>query len=88
MPNIKSAKKRVLVTEKKNAHNRAVKSEISTAKKKFLKAVENKQVDEATKLLNEVVSLMDSAAQNNVISKNCASRNQSALASKLNAIKA
>ena len=88
MPNIKSAKKRVLVTEKKNAQNRAVKSEIATAKKKYLKAVENKQVEDATKLLSEVVSLLDSAARENVISKNCASRNQAALASKLNAIKA
>ena len=87
MPNIKSAKKRVLVTEKKNALNRAVKSEIATAKKKFLKAVENNQVEEATKLLSEVVSLLDSAAHDNVISKNCASRNQASLATKLNAIK-
>ena len=45
MPNIKSAKKRVLVTEKKNSINRSVKSEIATAKKKFLAAVENKQVE-------------------------------------------
>ena len=88
MPNIKSAKKRVLVTEKKNAQNRAVKSEIATAKKKFLKAVENNNKEEATKLLSEVVSLLDSAAGNNVISKNCASRNQASLASKLNAIQA
>ena len=88
MPNIKSAKKRVLVTEKKNAQNRATKSEIATAKKKFLKAVENKQVEDATKLLSEVVSLLDSAAQKNIISKNCASRNQASLASKINAIKA
>ena len=88
MPNIKSAKKRVLVTEKKNAQNRAVKSEISTAKKKFLKAVENNQVEDATKLLSEVVSLLDSAARENVISKNCASRNQASLSKKLHAIKA
>ena len=88
MPNIKSAKKRVLVTEKKNALNRAVKSEISTTKKKFLAAVENKNVEDATKLFSQVVSLLDSAARENVISKNCASRNQAALASKLNAIKA
>ena len=88
MPNIKSAKKRVLVTEKKNSINRSVKSEIATAKKKFLAAVENKQVEEATKLLSEVVSLLDSAARENVISKNCASRNQANLSSKLNAIKA
>ena len=88
MPNIKSAKKRVLVTEKKNAQNRAVKSEIATAKKKFLKAVENNNKVEATKLLSEVVSLLDSAARENVISKNCASRNQATLSKKLNAIQA
>ena len=87
MPNIKSAKKRVLVTQKKNAINKSVKSEIATAKKKFLAAVNENNVEEATKLLSEVVSLLDSAAKDNVISKNCASRNQANLASKLNAIK-
>ena len=87
MPNIKSAKKRVLVTATKNAINKSVKSELATAKKKFLVAVENKQVEEATKLLSEVVSLLDNAAQDNVISTNCARRNQAALSKKLNAIK-
>ncbi len=77
-----------MVTEKKNAINKSVKSEIATAKKKFLTAVQNKQTEEATKLLSEVVSLLDSAAQNNVISKNCASRNQASLSKKLNAINA
>ena len=88
MPNIKSAKKRVLVTEKKNLINRSIKSEISTAKKKFLNAVDKNNVEEANKLFREVVSLLDSAATEKVISKNCASRNQSSLASKLNAMKA
>ena len=88
MPNIKSAKKRVLVTEKKNLINRSIKSEISTAKKKFLNAVDANNVEEANKLFREVVSLLDSAATENVISKNCASRNQANLASKLNAMKA
>ena len=87
MPNIKSAKKRVLVTATKNAINRSIKSEIATAKKKFLLAVENKQVEEATKLLSNVVSLLDNAAQDNVISTNCARRNQATLAKKLDAIK-
>ena len=87
MPNIKSAKKRVLVTTTKNALNKSVKSELATAKKKFLVAVENKQVEEATKLFREVVSLLDNAAQDNVISKNCASRNQASLSKKLDAIK-
>lgn len=88
MPNIKSAKKRVLVTETKNALNRSIKSEIATAKKKFLAAVENNQVEEATKLLPQVVSLLDNAAQDKVISTNCARRNQAALSKKLDAIKA
>ena len=88
MPNIKSAKKRVLVTEKRNLINRSTKSEIATAKKKFLNAVSQKNLEEATKLFREVVSLLDSAASKNIISKNCASRNQANFASKLNALNA
>lgn len=88
MPNIKSAKKRVLVTEKKNALNKALKSEISTMKKKFLSAVANNELEVAKDLFKKVVSLLDSAAKENVISKNCASRNQSQLAKKLDAIQA
>lgn len=87
MPNIKSAKKRVLVTATKNAINKSIKSEIATAKKKFLLAVENKQVEDATKLLSQVVSLLDNAAQDKVISINCARRNQATLSKKLDAIK-
>ena len=40
MPNIKSAKKRVLVIEKKTQQNKAVKSALKTQVKKFLTAVE------------------------------------------------
>ena len=35
MPNIKSAKKRVLIVEVRNARNKAAKSELKTAIKKF-----------------------------------------------------
>ena len=35
MPNIKSAKKRVLIGEVRNARNKAAKSELKTAIKKF-----------------------------------------------------
>ena len=35
MPNIKSAKKRVLIGEMRNARNKAAKSELKTAIKKF-----------------------------------------------------
>ena len=39
MPNIKSAKKRVLVIEKKTMQNKAIKSALKTQVKKFLEAV-------------------------------------------------
>ena len=40
MPNIQSAKKRVKVSEKKNLHNRIVKSQLHTSVKKFEAALE------------------------------------------------
>ena len=39
MPNIKSAKKRVLVIEKKTMQNKAIKSALKTQVKKFLEAI-------------------------------------------------
>ena len=74
MPNIKSAEKRVKIIEKKTAENKAIKSRISTFAKKFKAAVAEKNVENAEKLFNEVVSLMDKAACDNVIHKNSANR--------------
>lgn len=74
MPNIKSAEKRVRIIEKKTAENKAIKSRISTFAKKFKLAVANKELENAENLYNEVVSLMDKAASDNVIHKNCADR--------------
>ena len=53
MPNIKSAKKRVLVIEKKTLQNKAIKSALKTQVKKFLAAVEAGNKEEATKLYEE-----------------------------------
>ena len=50
MPNIKSAKKRVLVIEKKTARNKAIKSEVKTEVKKFLALVESGDKKAATAL--------------------------------------
>ena len=61
MPNIKSAKKRVLVIEKKTQQNKAVKSALKTQVKKFLTAVEAGNKEEATKLYPETVSAIDAA---------------------------
>lgn len=87
MPNIKSAIKRVNVNKKKNAENKAVKSQINTAVRKFKAAVAEKNVENATKLFSEVVSVLDSAASKKVIHKNTASRRQARLAHLLETIK-
>lgn len=51
MPNIKSAKKRVLVNEKKNSVNKNNKSEVKTAIKKLNDVIDAGNYEEAVKLL-------------------------------------
>lgn len=84
MPNIKSAKKRVRVTEKKNLENKAVKSRLATYTKKVSGAVAEGKTEEAEVLFNETVSLIDKAASDNVIHKNCANRKKAQLAKVIN----
>ena len=88
MPNIKSAIKRVSVIEKKTARNNMIKSGYKSAVKKFEQAVENKNVEEATKLFSEATKKIDKACTKGVIVKNTAARKKSNLAKKLNAINA
>ena len=86
MPNIKSAKKRVLVIDKKTARNKAVKSEMRTEVKKFLALVTAGNKEEATKLFPYTCSIIDSAVSKGVIKKNTAANKKSGLAKKLNAM--
>lgn len=88
MPNIKSAKKRTRVIEKKTLRNNMIKSGYRTAVKKFELAVEAGNVEEATKLLQEATKKIDQACTKGVIVKNTAARKKSNLAKKLNAMKA
>ena len=88
MPNIKSAKKRVVVTEKKNSQNKMIKSAVKTAIKKFNAALAAGDVEAAEKLLPETVSVIDSAASKGILHKNNAANKKSALAKNLNALKA
>ena len=53
MPNIKSAKKRVKVIEKKTLRNNMIKSAYKTAVKKFEQAIEAGNIEEAKKLFSE-----------------------------------
>lgn len=86
MPNIKSAEKRVLVTEKKTFENKAVKSALKTQIKKFLSAVEAGNKEQAAALYPETVSAIDSAVSKGILHKNNAANKKAKLAKKLAAL--
>ena len=85
MPNIKSAKKRVKVIEKKTLRNNMIKSSYKTAVKKFEEAVATGNIEDAKKLLSEATKKIDQACTKGVIVKNTAARKKSNLSKKLNA---
>lgn len=86
MPNIKSAKKRVLVTEKKTKENKMIKSALKTSIKKFLAAVSAGDKETANALYPETVSAIDSAASKDILHKNNAANKKAKLAKKLASI--
>jgi small subunit ribosomal protein S20 len=71
MPNIKSAKKRVLVTKKETILNNDVKASMKTAIKKVEKATSK---DEAATLSLEAIKRIDNAASKGVIKANTRDR--------------
>ncbi len=73
MANIKSAKKRIEVTDRQTMENKSYKSKIATYIKKYKVAVDNDDKD-AAKLLSEVFSLIDSAVSKNILQKATANR--------------
>ncbi len=74
MPNIKSAKKRVTVIARRKDENRFVKSTLATYIKNFRLLVNAGELEQAEKLLPQVVSYIDNAQTKGVIHKNTASR--------------
>ncbi len=86
MPNIKSAKKRVLINQKQNARNRAAKSLMKTNIKKFEAAAATGDKAAATAAANIAVSTIDRSARKGVLHKNTAARKKSQIAVKLNSL--
>ena len=86
MPNIKSAKKRVLVAEVRNARNKANKSALKTAIKKFEAAAADGDRTEAEATYKVAVKAVDKAAAKGLMHKNNAAHKKSALTLKLNKI--
>ena len=79
MPNIKSAIKRVKVSEKKNLRNRIVKTGVKTSIKKFQAAVAA-DPSAAGVQLSATTSAIDKAVSKGVIHKNAANRKKARLA--------
>lgn len=75
MPNIKSAKKRVLVAERKAAQNKTTKSALKTV----LKKAESGD----TAAIKVAIKKVDQAAAKNIMHKNTAAHKKSALMKKL-----
>lgn len=86
MPNIKSAKKRVLIGEVRNARNKAEKSELRTAIKKFEVVAAEGNRTEADGAYKVAVKKVDQAVASGVLHKNTAARRKSAMTLKLNKI--
>ena len=84
LANIKSAKKRILITEKRTAINRSIKTEIKTFIKKFDVAIDNGNFDEARELLKIIDRKLKKATHKNVVHKNAAARKVSVLTKRLN----
>ena len=78
MANIKSAKKRIEVIERQTLENKAYKSKIATYVKKYKSAVDNGEKN-ASELLSETFSLIDSAVSKGILQKTTANRKKSRL---------
>ena len=86
MPNIKSAKKRVLLSEARNARNKAERSALKTTLKKFDAAVAEGNRTEAEGAYTVAVKTVDKAVAKGILHKNNAAHKKSALTLKLNAM--
>ncbi len=84
MANIKSAKKRVLVTAAKTERNKAIKSKVKTSIKKVESAVAEGNKEVAAEALKNATVEIDKATTKGVYHKNNASRKVSRLAKAVN----
>ncbi len=86
MANIKSAKKRILVTETRAARNKAIRSEVKTSIKKVEAACAANDKAAATEALKNATSVIASACSKGVYHKNNAARKVSRLSKLVNGL--
>ena len=84
MPNIKSSKKDVISSKIAYEKNKADKSALKTAIKKFEAALEAADKAEATAAYAEAVKKIDKAVIKGILHKNTAARKKSSMTLRLN----
>jgi len=84
MPNIKSAKKRVLISKVENERNKVAKSALKTTVKKFDAAVEAGNKEQADSAYKAAVKVVDQAVKKGILHKNTAARKKSSMTVKMN----
>ena len=84
MANIKSAKKRILITEARTARNKAIRSKVKTSIKKVYAAIEANDKAAAQAALVAATSEISKAASKGVYHKNNSSRKISRLTQAVN----
>ncbi len=83
MANIKSAKKRVLISEANYQRNKSYRSALKTALKKADAAIEAKSAD-AAETVKVAVKKLDQAGAKGIMHRNAVARKKSQLANRLN----
>ena len=83
MANIKSQIKRIGQNERRRVRNKAVKSELKTAVRRFREAADAGDAQAASTHLRTASRLLDKAASKGVIHKNQAANRKSAMAQRL-----
>ena len=84
LANIKSAKKRILIINKKTEANKSRKSEIKTYIKKFEAALNEGNFEKAQEYLKICEKKLYQAAAKNTVHRNTAARKVSRMTKKLN----
>lgn len=87
MPNIKSAKKRVLTSERKCQENILVDSRMKNSIKKLEKTIKEGKKEESQELLKTTFKDIDKAQDINIVHPNKAARLKSRLTKSVNNIK-
>lgn len=86
MANIKSAKKRILVSRTRADRNKAIRSGVKTAIKKVYAAIDNGDKEAAKAELNAATKTIEMATSKGVYHKNNAARKVSRLATLVNSM--